>query len=89
MSLRNRAKAFMKRPVPADVGYVPDSVSERFITAYANEGKVDVNSETGELLQLCVMESAGAAEEGSPERQAYFREICEILDAILAEADAA
>ena len=85
MSLQQRAKDFLARPVPADVRYVPDSLSERFIRQYAESDKAGLADEQAELLQICMLEAYAASEEGSPARQAYFRETAELLEAILEE----
>jgi hypothetical protein len=87
MSLQSRAKAFLERDIPEDVNYMADSLAERLLTAYAEEGRLDADPETLELLDLCILESQDAAEEGSPARQAWFRESLELLEAIRAEAE--
>ena len=83
--LQARAKAFMARPIPQGMPYVPDSISERFLVAYATDGKLDLDPELGELLGICVAEAYNAAGSRTGEEAAFFRESAEILEAIQAE----
>jgi hypothetical protein len=82
-SLQRRAKAFLERPIPDGMPYVPGSISERVIATYATDGKVELAGEMGELLQMCVMEAEFAADSKSGDEADYFRESAEILGAIL------
>lgn len=86
MTLQERAKTFLDRPIPEDLDYIPGSISENIIAAYAADGRVDLDPELGELLEICIVEGFSAAEQGSPERRAYFRESAAILQAIQAES---
>jgi hypothetical protein len=83
--LQARAKAFLERPIPSGISYVPDSISERFIAAYATDGTIDVDAELAELLAICVLEGYSEAQSRSGEDAAYFRESAEILEAIQTE----
>jgi len=85
-SLQERAKAFLKRPIPKGMPYVPDSMSERFIVMYAEKGSVDLDAELTELLEICVVEGERAANEKSGAEQEFFKESAAILRAILAES---
>ena len=87
MSLQNRVIAFLERPVPADVDYVGDSLAERLLRAYAEDGRLEGDPEELELLGLCVLESRAAAEEGGPARRAWFTESADLLEAIQKEAE--
>jgi hypothetical protein len=84
--LQARARAFVQRTVPATVNYVPDSIAERLIGAYARDGHLPDDSETMELIQLAGLESSALAERLSdPAEIEYFRENSAILEGILAE----
>lgn len=83
--LQARAKAFLERPIPPQMSFVPDSISERFFVAYATDGKIDVDSELAELLAICVLDAHNAAESKSGNEAAYSSESAEILEAIQAE----
>jgi hypothetical protein len=85
--LQERAKKFLQTPIPDGKTYVPDSIAERFITEYAENGTVDLDPELGELLQIVVMESpiTEGAKPGSEE--AYMNESALILQAILNESN--
>lgn len=85
-ALQDRAKAFLQRPVPDGIRYVPGSIAETLIATYAERGSVPDDSETAELLALAGMESQAAAERlTDPVAAEYFRETSAILEAILAE----
>jgi hypothetical protein len=82
--LKQRAKAFLKRPVPSEITYVPGSLVEVFLTAYSQGEELDP-----ELVELATM---GAAEMDDAEEshstadaKAYFRDCKTILDEIFAE----
>ena len=83
VTLQQRAQAFLKRPIPADMTYVADSMSERFIAAYAKHGRVDLDPELTELLEICAAEGERAAQQRSGDEQAFFIESAAILRAIL------
>jgi hypothetical protein len=83
--LRARAKAFLERPIPQGMPYVPDSISERFLVAYATDGKLDVDPEMLDLLEICILEGHNAADTKSGDEADFFRESAEILEAIQAE----
>ena len=61
VTLQQRAQAFLKRPIPTDMTYVANSMSERFIAAYAKQGRVDLVPESAELLETCAAEGERAA----------------------------
>lgn len=84
--LQQRARAFLQRPVPDGMAYVPDSISERFIATYAEEGRVKLDGELAELLELCVMEAELAADSKSGDEAAFFRESHEVLKGIQEES---
>lgn len=85
MSLQSRVITFLARPVPEDVGYVADSIAERILSAYAKGGGIGSDPDQLELLELCILESRAAAEEGSPVRRTWFNESAGLLEAIQAE----
>jgi hypothetical protein len=86
MTLQQRAKAFLERPVPKGMPYVSDSISERFIAEYAATGKVKLDIESLELLQLCVLEGDNAAQQKQGAEREFFLESAAILRAILNES---
>jgi hypothetical protein len=83
--LQARAMAFLERPIPQGMPYVPDSVSEQFLVAYATDGKLDSDAVLAELLAICVAEAYSAARSKTGEEAAFFRESAEILEAIQVE----
>jgi len=83
--LQDRAKSFLKLPIPEGMSYVEDSIAERFIIEYANNGKVEVDPEMGELLQIVVMESEVVEGAKPNSEEAYMNESALIMQAILAE----
>ena len=85
IELQTRAKAFLKRPIPDGIGYVPGSIAERFIAMYAKKGSLPDDPDTAELLGLAGMESTAMAEDKSGPAAEYFRETSAILESILAE----
>ena len=85
--LQRRAEEFRKRPIPKGLSYVPDSIAERFIAAYAANGKLEQDPDLAELLDLCIMETVGAVKSKSRAAAAYFRESTAILQAIQAELE--
>lgn len=86
-SLRQRARAFLQSPIPKDLDYAPGSIAERVIAAYADQGAAGLDGELRELLEICVMESEGAAGQAQGEVKAYFEESAGILGAIMNEID--
>ena len=82
LGLQNRAKAFLEKSVPEEVDYVPDSISELFIREYAAEGRVGLDPERYELLQICMEEADLAAAEKTGAAKDFFRESAELLRAI-------
>lgn len=85
MNLQARVAAFLDRAVPEDVDYVSDSLAERLLSVYAERGRIESHPDQLELLELCILESRAAAEEGSPARRAWFNESADLLEAIQAE----
>ncbi len=83
VTLQQRAQAFLKRPIPPEMTYIADSMSERFITAYAKNGGLDLDPELAEMLEICVAESEHAAEQKSGDEQLFFQECAAILREIL------
>ena len=70
MTLPQPAQAFLDRTIPKDLKYVPNSISERFIRGYATSGKVELDSEFAELMQICMIEAQADSEKGSKARRA-------------------
>lgn len=83
--LQARAKAFLDRPIPEGMPYVPDSLSERFVVMYAADGFLTLDPELSEILDICVLEAFNAADSKLGEEAEFFRESAEILQAIQAE----
>jgi hypothetical protein len=86
-TLQQRAKAFLKWPVPGELDFVPGSMAEKVITMYAEAGKLPDDGELLDLLQIVVMESQSSAED-RPEGPAkdYLAESAAILTGIADEA---
>ena len=84
--LQTRAKDFLARPVPATMNYVPDSIAERFIRVYAQEGQLSEDGEAMELLGLAAMESSAMADQSKDQQVAeYLRASSALLESMLAE----
>lgn len=88
-SLQSRAKAFVARTVPSDLDYMPGSIAERVITQYADEGKLEVDSEFAELIELTAMEAASTINGHNGAAREYMAESAAILEAIMEEMQAA
>lgn len=85
-SLQTRAQAFLARPVPNSIDYVPNSIAEQFIRAFAKTGSLPGDDETSELLELTAMESSAVTDsQTDPAAAEYFRESSALLEGILAE----
>lgn len=68
------------------MNYVPDSIAERFIRIYAEEGQLSEDDEAMELLGLAATESNAMAEQSKDlEVAEYFRESSALLESMLAE----
>ena len=77
----------MQMQIPDGMAYVEDSLAERFIHTYSIDGKMELDPELSELLQIMVMESE-FTENATPGTEAYFmNESAEILQAIYEEAN--
>jgi hypothetical protein len=88
-TLQERAKALLARPIPSELApdYVPNSMADIFIAAYAKNGALD--DEALEMIGLCAMEAASAAESyKTDEARAYFIECAAVLTAIEEESGA-
>lgn len=84
-ALRQRGEEFLKREVPQEINYAPNSITELFIARYVS-GDEDFDAEERELLKLCASESSKAAKRHkTTEAKAYFAECATITEAILAE----
>jgi hypothetical protein len=84
--LQARAKDFLQRAIPEAIGYVPNSIAERFIRTYAAEGELPEDADTMELLGLAAEESCSMADQlKDPKAVEYFRESSAILESMLAE----
>jgi predicted transcriptional regulator len=84
-ALQTRAKAFVAKPVPSGLDYVLGSIAERIIAQYAEEGRLEVDSEMGELVELAMMEAAPAVDQHEGAARDYMAESAAILDAIYKE----
>ena len=86
--LQQRADAFLKRSIPAELKphYVPDSMTDQLLAYYVVHGSLD-DPESLELLEICAMEAEAAADrQKTQESKAFFRDCADILQSILAEA---
>jgi hypothetical protein len=84
--LQTRAKDFLQRAIPESIGYVPNSIAERFIRIYAAEGELPEDADTMELLGLAAAQSSSMTEQlKDPKAVEYFRESSAILESMLAE----
>jgi hypothetical protein len=83
--LQVRVKEFLQRPIPAGMPYLPGSLSEQILGAYATNGTVQLDSEWTEILAICVVEASNAAASKAGEEGAYYRETSELLRAIQLE----
>ena len=83
MTLRQRCRAFVERPAPAGLGYVPDSIAERILRLTA-EGFGPLDHELAELLELCIPETHAAAEALQGEARAYLLESAALLEEVAA-----
>ena len=85
VQLQDRAKRFIKQPVPAGIDYVLGSIAQRMITTYAADGTLQRDDEVREMLELILMETDAMVSKETGAAQAYFRESAEILRGILGE----
>ena len=85
IELQTRAAAFLKRAIPADIDFAPESIAEMFITTYAKRGSLPDDPEGDELLSLACIESRSMAEQLTGQAAEYFQESSAILEGILAE----
>src|SRR6266478_567861 len=83
--LQERTKAFLARPIPEDLDYVPDSFAERFLAQYAQDGQLTLEPETAELLALMVQDTKANPIEYKPDARGYMAESQAILEQILTE----
>jgi hypothetical protein len=81
-SLRQRAQQFLQRPVPPELDYVPGSMAEGLIAAYAKGGAAAIDDEARELLELCLMETGDAIGRHAGAARDYLQESAAILQGI-------
>jgi len=82
--LQARVKAFLMRPVPEDMDYMPDSLAERFLIQYAEDGHLTLEPETAEILATMVEdEETNSLEQCQPGEREYLDESRKLLAAIL------
>jgi hypothetical protein len=82
--LQDRTKAFLKRSIPSDMDYMPDSLAERFLTQYAQDGHLTLNSETAEILAIMVNDpDANSLDQYKPGEREYIAESQKLLADIL------
>ncbi len=86
MNLQERAKAFLEKPIPKGMPYAPNSITERFIAEYATTGKIMLDVESRELLQLCVFEGNNTAQRKKAAEREFFLESSAILRTIQEES---
>ena len=84
-TLQERTKAFLAQPIPEDLDYIPDSLADRFLIQYAEDGKLTLDPETAELLGLIVQDTKAHPIEYKPNAEAYMAESQAILEHILNE----
>ncbi len=78
--LAARCRAFLERPVPKGVRYVPDAIAERILRLTA-AGK-ELDEELAELLFLCIPETREAAAGATGEARAWWEESASLLEEI-------
>jgi hypothetical protein len=78
--LAARIKTFLNRRPPPEVNYVPNSLVEGLMAAYATEGKL--NPEREMLLSICEAELAETVASKSGPTADYFGECLAIVRAI-------
>jgi hypothetical protein len=84
--LQDRTKAFLKRPIPKNMEYMPDSLAERFLVQYAQDGHLTLEAETAEILAIMVNDTeSNAPEQYKPGEREYMAESHQILAEILQE----
>jgi hypothetical protein len=81
--LRQRAQAFLKKPIPVAVEYDPSSIAERVIREYADHGTVELDGVSVEVLEAQIRAARASADANDGPQAAYYRELAEVLDAIL------
>jgi hypothetical protein len=84
--LQQRCRAFLGKPVPPGVRYVPDSLAERILTSYAQGLRPDPG--LTELLFICAPESRAAAARHAGAARDYLLESASLLEAISQECGA-
>jgi hypothetical protein len=79
--LQRRCVTFLEREVPAEIAYVPNSITELWMKQFVAGEPFD--AEMMELLEICGMEALNSRERmETPEAKAYFQESAEILEAM-------
>jgi hypothetical protein len=84
--LRDRAQAFLERPIPDEIQYVPNSIAELFIRNYVSGGEFDDEFLGLGDLAAEIMDNEVSTHK-TPEAKAFFQECKELLEAILDEID--
>jgi len=84
--LQRRARAFLEQPIPTELAhhYAPDSLTDRLLANFADQGSLD--DEGYELALLCASEVEDARDRHETEQaKQYFQACGEILNGIIAE----
>lgn len=68
----------MKRPVPAEIQYTPENITDSLLTRYAEGGSFD-DPEMHDLLRICYYEAENSAAQYRGDARAYFSECAAIL----------
>lgn len=79
--LQREAQAFLDRPVPQQINYVPDSIVERLIRSFALGQHFD--DEALELLEICAYELDITAEQFTGDAKVYFTDCANLVRSIL------
>ena len=72
-------------PIPEEMNYVPDSIAERFIVEYAENGKLRLDDELAELLEMVKMELKVVENAKPGTKASYMNECAEIINEIYGE----
>lgn len=84
-TLQDRSKAFLKKPIPKEMDYVSGSITESVIIEYAEHGKITVNEELHEALQLILMDWTYVEDATPGSEDEYLNESYIILQEIFKE----
>jgi len=82
--LQTRIKVFLDSPLPPEIDYAADNITENYMLCYLDGDTFD--AEMTELLNICAFESENSETSMStPEAKAFFRESGNIIKGIIWE----